>query len=223
MFSVAFTRMYSFRSLKSLVEKHPSSNMSVLIDDTSMFSRGASCDAVLNILVPAMLSFQKQVGKLKLRLSLKAVIVSSSLKLTNLLTKELAIHKLVFTKAKHARDLGISHSCGKRTLNSILSDRMAKSKARMKKISKLAVLNRRARKLFTGSAFAMATWGHQAAAISDAKMLELERDALSCSGINPAGRCRTIGLVVAYGVQGTLRAGVVRETMRAWFSLHTSY
>ena len=34
----------------------------------------------------------------------------------------------------------------------------------------------------------MATWGHQAAAISDSKTAELEKDALACSGINPAGR-----------------------------------
>ena len=33
----------------------------------------------------------------------------------------------------------------------------------------------------------MATRGHQAAAISDSKIEELEKDALACSGINPAG------------------------------------
>ena len=51
-------------------------------------------------------------------------------------------------------------------------------------------------------------------------LLELEKDTLAGSGINNAGRCRTIALVVGYGVQGTPRARVVRETIRAWCGLH---
>jgi len=65
----------------------------------------------------------------------------------------------------------------------------------------------------------MATWGHQAAAFSQAEMLHLERDALASSGISPGGRCRTTALIVAYGVLGTPRARVTRETIRAWFEL----
>ena len=49
--------------------------------------------------------------------------------------------------------------------------------------------------------------------------MELERDALACSGIKSAGRCRALALVAAYGVQGTPRARIVRETIRAWFDL----
>ena len=66
----------------------------------------------------------------------------------------------------------------------------------------------------------MATLGHQASAVSDSKMFEPERDALACSGVNPAGECRTTALVLGYGVQGTPRARVVRETIRAWCGLH---
>ena len=65
----------------------------------------------------------------------------------------------------------------------------------------------------------MATWGHQAAAISDSKIVELEKDALACSGINPAGRCRTLALPTAYGILGTPRARIYRETLRAWFDI----
>ena len=65
----------------------------------------------------------------------------------------------------------------------------------------------------------MATWGHQAAAISDSKTVELEKDALACSGINPAGRCRTLALPTAYGVLGTPRARIYREILRAWFDI----
>ena len=65
----------------------------------------------------------------------------------------------------------------------------------------------------------MATWGHQAAAISDSKIVEVEKDALACSGINPAGRCRTLALTTAYGILGTPGARIYRETLRAWFDI----
>ena len=75
------------------------------------------------------------------------------------------------------------------------------------------------RKLITGYAFPVATLGHRAAAISASRVVELEKDALACSGINPAGRCRTLALPTAYGILGTPRARIYRETMRAWFDI----
>ena len=65
----------------------------------------------------------------------------------------------------------------------------------------------------------MATWGHQAAGVSETQLLHLERDAMACSGISTAGRCRAIGLLVAYGVLGTARARIIRETLRDWFGM----
>ena len=146
-------------------------------------------------------------------------IVTSSSKLTTLLVKELKYHKLTFVNVKTARDLGISHTAGKSRPNTIFKSRANKSKLRVRKIQKLSKIGRGARKLYLGSAFSMSTWGHQACAVSDNEMIALERDAISCTGITPAGRCRTIGLLVAYGVLNTPRARIIRETMRAWFDL----
>ena len=114
---------------------------------------------------------------------------------------------------------GGSHTCGKLRPKNLLADRMTRSKFHIKNISQLAKLNRKVRQLFTGSAFLMATWGHQAAAISDSRIIELEKDALACSGINPAERCRTSALPTAYGILGTPRARIYRETLRAWFDI----
>ena len=86
-------------------------------------------------------------------------------------------------------------------------------------VSKIAKSNKRARKLYTGSAFTMATWGHQGSGIPNSELLGLERDAISGTGISSAGRCRTIGLLVAYGLLGTPRATIVRETIRSWFEI----
>ncbi len=50
-------------------------------------------------------------------------------------------------------------------------------------------------------------------------MLSLERDALACSGIKPAGRCRTVALMVSYGLLGTPKSRIIRETIKAWIDL----
>ena len=73
--------------------------------------------------------------------------------------------------------------------------------------------------MFTGSAISVATWGHQACGIAEARIIQLERDALACSGIKPAGRCRLFGLLITYGVLGTPRARLIRDTIRAWIGL----
>jgi len=131
----------------------------------------------------------------------------------------LSKHGLSFIKAKHARDLGISITAGVTRPAQLSKQRLAKSANRIKKISKIAKISRRARRLFTGSAFTMATWGHQAAGLSSSQVIQLERDALSCSGITTAGRCRTTALLVAYGINGTPQARIVRETIRDWFGM----
>jgi hypothetical protein len=159
------------------------------------------------------------VHKLKLRLSPKAVIITSNDKLTSNLKKQLFKEGLLFSKSEAAKDIGITHTCAKARPSNIQMKKQKESTNRFIKITKIAKMTRKAKKLFTGSAFAKATWGHQAFAISEIKMKELEGDALACSGLKPAGRCRTLGLLVSYGMQGTPRARVVRESMRAWIAL----
>ena len=86
-------------------------------------------------------------------------------------------------------------------------------------ISELAIVSRRAKKLFTGSAFSAGTWGHQASAASALRVLQLERASLTCTSIKPYGRCRAIALAIACGVLGTSRARFVREAIRDYFTV----
>ena len=97
--------------------------------------------------------------------------------------------------------------------------RFDKRKTRIQRIANIAKIDRRARKLYSGSGFSASTWGHQATSLPDNIILKMERDAISCSGITPAGRCRTIGLIVSYGIMGTPKARVARESITAWFQI----
>jgi len=221
-FSVAMTRIYLYRSMTALVEKHRGADPKLFVDDTSMIASGPSCNDVLDILVPCMIDFGKKVKDLKLSLSPKAVLTSNSQRLSKLLSMELGSHHFKFIVSKAARDLGISHTSGCARPRKLTNSRICGSRHRICKITKLAKISRRARKLFTGSAFAMATWGHQCSNVSVSQLLQLERDALSSSGIASAGRCRTVALLVVFGPLGTPRSRLVRETIGAWFQLLSS-
>lgn len=47
--------------------------------------------------------------------------------------------------------------------------------------------------------------------------MELETGSLACTGIKPGGRCRTLDLLIAYGLQGAPRYRIVRECVRLLF------
>ncbi len=73
--------------------------------------------------------------------------------------------------------------------------------------------------MYNGSAYSASTWGHQAAAISELQIIQLEREALACTGIKPSGRCRAIALLVAFGLNATPRARIIRETIRDYLNI----
>ncbi len=152
-------------------------------------------------------------------MSPKAVLVASVWKLAKLLQKELADHGIIFSISKIARDLGVTSTAAASRPSNLVHKRNIKAKHRIKKIAKIARISRKARKLFSGSAFSAATWGHQASGFSDSRISALESDALACTGINPSGRCRTIALAISYGILGTPRARIIRETVQAWIQL----
>ena len=75
------------------------------------------------------------------------------------------------------------------------------------------------RKLFTGSRFSVAARGHQGSSLPDGRMVDLERVALASAGIDLAGRCRTVALVVAVGLQEIPRLKIVGETIQSWLDV----
>ncbi len=218
-YSVPFTKVYLQPEMTKLSRKHKSANFKLFVDDTSNHARGTSFDEVLQHLVPAVVDFANTATKLKLKLPPKAVIVAPNTKLPLVLKKELASYGVSFDIAKSARDLGVTSTAAACRPSKLSQQRFYKTKRIIAKISLLANISRNARKLFSGTAFSAATWGRQASGVSDSQVLSLERDALACSGIKPSGRCRTIALMVSYGLLGTPKSRIIRETIKAWIEL----
>ena len=108
----------------------------------------------------------------------------------------------------------MTFAAGRLRPSKLTNSRFPKSEHRINRIANIARVTRAARKMFTGSAFAAATFGHQAGGVSNSQVVTLERAALACSGLSPKGRCRTIALCAVFGINGSTRAGPTRETLR---------
>ena len=66
------------RSIKKLDQEHPEANTRVFVDDTSMYTVRRHGEDIKDVLISALLDFQRLVECLKLKLSPKATITASS-------------------------------------------------------------------------------------------------------------------------------------------------
>ena len=218
--SVGLTRIYILRDMVALVRKHASANVSVFVDDTTSDAAEATLEHTQQIVVPFTLDFaQTMVKKNKLVLSPKGCVVSNTTKRAKLIAKELKQSGLEYNAAGETRDLGVTYAGGASRPSSLIGKRIGKVRNRIAKIKNIAKVSRLARKLYTGSAFSAATWGNEVAGLSPNQVVVLERQALACTGITAAGRCRRTSLVVAYGLLSTPHARIIIQTIKTWFEI----
>ena len=216
--SVLFTRLYLLRDLHALTTKHKDADVVVFVDDTSCDTVQDSLEESINIVIPFEEDFAEAMKRKKLKLSSKGAVVSNTVKRTRIAQRILLQSGIQYNVDDSARDIGLTYTAGAKRPKKIFCARRKNVKSRILKIKQIAKVSRMAKKLFTGAAYSAGTWGHQQCGFSPNQLVDLERDALACSGL-PRGRCRTISLVIIYGVQGTPVARVIRETVTAWFQL----
>jgi hypothetical protein len=99
-----------------------------------MHASGPTFNEVLDELVQSVTKFAKMVPKLKLTLSPKAVIVSSSARLTTLICQRLRQAGLTFREVVCIRDLGIDHDSGLRRQSKYIVSWLSKTTNKFQKI-----------------------------------------------------------------------------------------
>ena len=203
--------------MTQLTKKFPAADPSVYVDDSTCDTAQDTFEEVLDVLVPYSLEFARRMAKKKLTLSAKGSICCNSVARAKILAVELAQYSLIYQVDSQVRDLGITYSAGTARPKNMLLKRFAKVKKRILKIKSIAKISKMAKKLYTGSAFAASTWGHQCCGVTPAENLTLKREALACSGIPAAGRCRLTSLIIIHGMHGNPHARIVRESVKAWF------
>ena len=148
-FSKALTALYLQAQMKEVDRLHAGAHLGVFMDDTSMQFVGKSIKKLRFKVLSCMETFHSSVKRLRLTLSPKAVISSSSSPLAKLLHKDLDKLGMKFVISKITRDLRVTYAAGKGRPTKLVSHRMVKSRVRQKKISQIAKISRQARKLYS--------------------------------------------------------------------------
>ena len=145
--------------------------------------------------------------------------MSSSCKLSRAIVKELASYGVVLQSLSSSRDLGVTFTGGKHRAPALLNKRILTSKSVNIKVSSLAKVTRRARKLFTSGVYPQATWGHECIGFSPTQSKALRRMCANSTGVASAGRCCTTTIFVSFGRRGGPLQRAMKETITEWFEL----
>ena len=202
--------------LKIFDSKH-SDPKHVHVDDC-VHSVVGSLEHVEDQLVKGAILWSNATKKLKLILSPKSTIVSSSVGISKRVSVELASYGIEIQWSTFARDLGVNFTGGRTRVTSIVKDRLNKAKRRNVKVTNLARSVRGARKLFNSGVYPQATWGHECVGLSDSMSLSLRRMAANATGIKPHGRCTTTVIFMSYGNRSDPKQRLAREVIIEYFN-----
>ena len=192
------------------------------VDDVSQFNIGPA-RSVIRTLAHAGVSLVGSFRALGLSISDKSVVLSTNRAVAATISRVIhtyTSHKLPVRAA--ARDLGVLHSTANVRRTSILTTRVKKSVARMKRIAPLAKKVRGARVLTRTGAIPQALWGHQALGVAPRTLKDLRTAAASASGIGGAGRCASTAIALSLGPSKDPAVMIAEQQVSFYFQLFKS-
>lgn len=199
--SCFFARLVMHRPIERMIADTAGTSLRVssLVDDIAQAALGTLQKVSLSSAVAAV-SFCASMKSLRLKLSHKSVIVSSSPKISAHLASVLRKLPGVQVKcADAARDLGVINSASARRNTSIQHSRLSKAGVRLRKIAPLAKTVRAARVLIHTGAVPAAVWGAASLGVSQTVMSKFRSHVAASTGITAAGRCATTAIALAVG------------------------
>ena len=146
---------------------------------------------------------------------MKSACVASLPSVSKVTLRTLALRGVVFENHDNHRDLGLQFSAGRARAPALFKTRLATGTIRNTRIAKLALSNRKARKLFVSGTLPQSLWGQAVVGICSTDALRLGRLAASATGVNQTQRC----LTSCYGSRGDPYMIAVKDTLRLWFKL----
>ena len=214
--------MYLHQDLVQLATKHSTVKPSAYVDDITLTARHLSAYDLTIEAIEALEDFASLSNKLKLTLSDKGQLVCTDTKLGNRLAKILRRKGIPVTHVYQAKDLGVVNAAGKPIRRDGVSQRISNSRHRVKAIVRLSKISPMARRLYSGSAFSVSTWGHVSRMLSDSSIAQLERDAANASGIKVTGRNLFMTNLVAYGKYSHPVARLYTDLVQSHFNVMKS-
>ena len=181
--------------------KPPLLRVSTFVDDVAQISIG-KLKPVLHSAVAAALRFVSGMKTLRLKVSSKSVVVSTSERVTTIIAK--LVHKYAKVNVRTdnaARDLGVLNNPGSKRVRdtSLQYNRLQKAGRRLGRIAPLARSVRAARTLARTGALPQAVWGATVLGLSPTALSRLRTQFAAATGVQAAGRCATTAIALAVG------------------------
>ena len=157
-YSVALTRVLLHRGVADLVVCHPSTALTVYVDDLAQLTTGPT-GTVLVRSVAAAKALVAMGRALKLRFASKSQVVASQPRLAKVVVRALAQVGCCVKGGLHVRDLGVTfHSLGARR-RGVAVGRLARARRRLSIIASWARKCKRAKRLVPASPLPLGLWG----------------------------------------------------------------
>ena len=169
------------------------------VDDMGQLSSDVSVLRERRAIVAAAVDLAQVSIRLRLSISEKTVVISSSRLTAMVVQKRLSALGVKVQVCTEAADLGIQNSSRSRRVVTVLKKRLFGARLRLFKIRGLVKSTRAARRLVRASPCASALWGMEGTGLSPSMLHSLRTQVASASGIGSPSRCATTAIAFAFG------------------------
>eukprot|EP00973_Karenia_brevis_P034129 4707918-Karenia_brevis.AAC.1 len=139
------------------------------VDDLPQHAEGTP-RYIMRMFLPAAEGLVVALRKLRLQLSPKSTLVSSSMQLAREVQKQLAFKGIEVKVCAYARDLGNDDTAGRRRVTATFAARNAKASKKENKLKKMRALGAPVVKYLRQSVVPQRMWGHQFFGIPPSRM-----------------------------------------------------
>ena len=198
--SMFFARMVFDRPISRVVSDVKTVRTTSFVDDVGQSAIGTLKRVAYDI-TQAGVAFAAGMRAIRLKISPKSVVVSSSPRISTIVANTLKrISRVTISVDSAARDLGLWNNPSGRRSTVLQQERLRTAKVRLKKISKLAKTLRKANVLAYTGALPQALWGAASLGVSPSAMQSLVASTAAATGITAAGRCPATAISIVMGI-----------------------
>ena len=188
--AVRFTRIVLYGALGRAHNAFPQVIPTSFVDDLTQRAEG-TMEHVLSMLPRAADILAEGLQEIGCTISPKSAATCNTCEGTAGLNRRSRAYGLPIEVKGMVRDLGVANTSGKRRSAKVLEGRFGKAFFRSGGVSRLAKVNRRAKKLFSTGVKPQASWGSTGMGMSPIQVRKLRAMAVRSTGVKGVGRCTT--------------------------------
>ena len=217
-FSNAYARLYLYDVLETLHSRFNGVTVGAHVDDVATVACGQP-EELLDTMAQLSEVFSQHIKKLKLTISPKTVVVSSSKDLANKLGVRMTDLGIQHTQARIARDLGIDAAGGKVRSVVVQKSRLLKAKRRTAKLKVLSKMGAKATKLYATNIWPSASYGSLGMGMAPGHIKKLRSQA-GQAALGRVGQCSTTAIAVAFRAHSDpairARLDIILQWLKLW-------